>query len=159
MNLPDLRNWKADAKRGPWFSLRHAPSQSVLRFGFWRASRVNSLAECARDARRAEPEFGLDQGDSSTERSRITSLSGFQAELTLATGLGQGTTVGRAVLVATRPGACFAALYSTEVSGRGGLRTALERVTFIADHTLTRVRFRSIEERVRPNLGDDDATR
>ncbi len=147
--LPDARGWRVDVHSGPWFSLSHAATHSQLWFGAWRASRILRIEECAEKAQRELPKvLELESPSATFERTQVSMPAGFEGELSLAQAQRVSETLGRAMLIAARPGACFAAVFLTQSSDSGALRRVLERLTVLADRTLTTARFQQIEERV-----------
>ncbi|GEM_PF-1311294 len=147
--LPDARGWRAEANTGPWFSLSHSATHSQLWFGSWRASRILTIEECASKVRQALPRVPeLESPGATFEKAKVSVPGGFEGELSLAQARRASKTLGRAVLIAARPGACFAAVFLTQSSDSGALLRVLERLTVLADRTLMTARFQRIEQRV-----------
>jgi len=147
--LPDARGWRAEANTGPWFSLSHSASHSQLWFGSWRASRILTIEECASKVRQALPRVReLESPRATFEKAKVSVPGGFEGELSLAQDRRGAATLGRAMLIAARPGACFAAVFVTQSSESGALLRVLERLAVLSDRTLTTARFQRIEQRV-----------
>lgn len=156
MALPDARGWRVEANTGPWFSLSHSATHSQLWFGSWRASRILTIEECAGKVQQVLPRvLELESPRATFERAKVSAPAGFEGELSLAQARRVSKTIGRAMLIAARPGACFAAVFLTQSDESGALRRVLERLTVLADRTLTTARFQQIDQRVsRDNTGN-----
>jgi len=146
VRLPVRAAWRVDDATEPWFLARHAPTGSELRIRTWVAPRQVRAEECQAQARLWRPSIPPIE-DETVVRRRLRAPEAFFGEVVVAVAPGDSALEGHAMAFGASVGRCYAALFTTRVSGPGSEETLGRRLVLIVDGVLGRVRVLGVEDR------------
>lgn len=146
LNLPNKDAWQVSD--GPsWLVVAHAASQSLLALRTWRADRLVRRTDCEAQARLARPSLPVVRDDAVLERRALRAPADFDTELVVGVEPSAPGISGYALVFGASPGRCFAAVFSTAVSGAHAEEEVAARLGLAVDRILSGVRLRSVDER------------
>ena len=146
LNLPDKEAWHLSD--GPsWLVAAHPASKSLLAVRTWRADRLVRRSECEAQARLARPSLPVVRDDAVLERRALRAPADFDTELVVGVEPSAPGLSGYALVFGASPGRCYAALFSTAVSGAHAEEEVAARLGLAVDRILSGIRLRSVDER------------
>ncbi len=146
LSLPAKETWQL--KDGPsWLVAAHPASASLLAVRTWRADRLVRRADCEAQARLARPSLPIVREDALLERRALSAPSGFDTELVVGVEPSAPGIAGYALAIGASVGRCYAAVFSTTVSGAHAELEVAARLGLAVDRILSGVRVRSVDER------------
>jgi hypothetical protein len=122
----------------------------------WRTRRLVTTDECVHDARAKSPLFGDWDEDEVVDRRHFSVPRGFEGELSVAVTRAGDLVVGKARVVESAIGRCYASGFETRARGDGAEQAVAIRLAVITDHVLAEVAVLDIERRVEPLESDGD---
>lgn len=144
--LPSKQTWRIED--GPnWFVAEHTQSSSLLAVRTWRAERLVRRADCESQARLARPTIPIVHEESVVDRRPFASPQGFDSELVVSVEPSARGILGYAIVIGASVGRCYAAVFTTTVSGGVAEQEVAARLGFFVDQVLSRVRLRSVDDR------------
>jgi hypothetical protein len=146
LKLPEKPSWQiAD---GPtWLVLRHAQTSSELALRTWRAERLVRRSDCEAQARLTRASIPVVRDESVIDRRPLTTPADFDTELSVGVEPTAQGLVGYAIAIGASVGRCYAAVFTTRVSGNGADQEVAARLGIAVDRVLNSVRLRSVDER------------
>jgi hypothetical protein len=146
LSVPNKSSWQiAD---GPtWLVLRHAPTSSELALRTWRADRLVRRNDCETQARLARPAIPVVHDESVVDRRPFAKPADFDIELVVGVEPSAQGISGYAIAFGASVGRCYAAVFTTQVSGSGAEQEVATRLGVAVDRILSGVRVRSVDER------------
>lgn len=148
LELPNKDAWRVSD--GPnWLSATHSASASLVAVKTWRAERLVRRTECEAQARLERPSLPIVREEAVLERRALTAPAGFDTQLVVGVEPSARGIRGYALAIGASVGRCYAAVFSTEVSGANGdpEQEVATRLGSAVDRILSRVRVRSVDER------------
>jgi hypothetical protein len=144
--LPSKPSWQiAD---GPtWLVLRHAQTSSELAVRTWRAERLVRRSDCEAQARLARVSIPIVRDESLVDRRPFAAPSDFDTQLAVGVEPTAQGLSGYAIAIGASVGRCYAAVFTTRVSGTGAEQEIAARLGIAVDRILKSVRLRSVDER------------
>lgn len=144
--LPDKDGWQIS--EGPsWWVADHRVSSSRLAFRTWRADRTVRRSECEAQARLARPTLPILHEEAVIDRRTLSAPADFDNELVLGVEPSALGISGYALVIGAGVGRCYAAVFTTSVTGRDAELEVAARLGLVADRVLSDVRVRSVDER------------
>ena len=144
--LPNKESWQI--VEGPsWWTADHAPSASQLALRTWRADRLVRRAECEAQARLSRPAIPALHDEALIERRALSAPPDFDTEIVVGVEPTARGISGYALAVGASVGRCYAAVFTTRVSGKDAEAEVAARLGLVVDRILSRVRVRSVDER------------
>ncbi|HYP75635.1 MAG TPA: hypothetical protein VER12_06770 [Polyangiaceae bacterium] len=146
LSLPDKQSWKI--VEGPsWLVAEQKSSSSQLAIRTWRADRVVRRAECEAQARLSRSAIPLVHEEAVVDRQTITAPADFDNELVVGVEPSALGISGYALVFGASSGRCYAAVFTTMVSGTAAESEVAARLGLVVDGILSHVRVRSVDER------------
>jgi hypothetical protein len=146
LTLPDKQAWRI-AEGPAWLLADHGPSSSQLALRTWRADRVVRRADCEAQARLARPAIPIVHDEAVVDRRPLSAPAGFDGELTVGVEPSALGISGYALVFGSSIGRCYAAIFTTRVSGEDAELRVAARLGLVVDRVLSLVRVRSVDER------------
>jgi hypothetical protein len=146
LTLPDKGNWQI-GEGTSWLVLDHRPSSSQLALRTWRAERVVRRAECEAQARLARRTIPSVREEAVLERRALPAPADFDSELVVGVEPSALGISGYALVFGASVGRCYAAVFTTSVSGKDAELEVAARLGIVVDRILSAVRVRSVDER------------
>ena len=144
--LPDKEHWQIS--EGPtWLVAEHHSSSSQLAVRTWRADRVVRRSECEAQARLGRPTIPIVHDEAVVDRHALAAPSDFDSELVVGVEPSALGLSGYALVIGASVGRCYAAVFTTRVSGKELEREMATRLGLVVDRVLSHVRVRSVDER------------
>jgi hypothetical protein len=113
----------------------------------WRAERLVRRSDCEAQARLARVSIPIVHDESLIDRRPLAVPADFDTELVVGVEpTAQGIT-GYAIAIGASVGRCYAAVFTTRVSGVGAEQEVAARLGIAVDRILNSVRLRSVDER------------
>jgi hypothetical protein len=146
LTLPDKPNWQiAD---GPtWLVAQQPATSSQLSLRTWRAERVVRRSECEAQARLGRSAIPIVHEEAVVERRSLSAPAEFDNELVVGVEPNGRGIFGYAVVFGASVGRCYAAVFTTKVSGKTAELEVAARLGLVVDRVLSHVRVRSVDER------------
>ena len=144
--LPDKPSWQI-AQTPTWLDLEHRPSSSRLSLRTWRAERLVQRGECEAQARLGRPTIPSVRSEAVVERRALSTPAGFDSELVVGVEPSARGLSGYALVFGATVGGCYAAIFTTSVTGNDAELEVAARLGLVVDRILSRVRVRSVDER------------
>lgn len=148
LSLPGKPSWRITD--GPsWLEAEHASSSSKLALRTWRAERLVRWTDCASQARLGRPSIPTVRDEALVDRRAFAAPAGFDSELVVGVepgARGDGVT-GYAVVFGASVGRCYAAVFTTSVTGAAAEQEIASRLGLVVDRIFGSVRIRSVDER------------
>jgi hypothetical protein len=146
LTLPDKQRWQI-AEGPTWLVADHQSSSSQLALRTWRADRLVRRAECEAQARLARPAIPTVREEAVVDRHAFAAPADFDSELVVgvepsARGIG-----GYALVVGASVGRCYAAVFTTQVSGKDAELEVAARLGLVVERILSHVRVLRVDER------------
>ncbi len=146
VRLPVRAAWRVNDDAEPWFLASHPATGSELRLRTWSAPRQVRADECQAQARLWRPSIPpLD--DEAVVRRRLRAPGDFAGEVVVGVAPGESGLEGHALAFGASVGRCYAAVFTTKVSGPGSEEALGRRLVLIVDGVLGRVRVLGVEDR------------
>ena len=146
LRLFDKDGWQI--KDGPsWLVASQPARESELSFRTWRAERLVRRTDCEAQARLARPTLPVVREEAIVERRALSAPAGFDTELIVGVEPSERGIAGYALAIGSTVGGCYAALFTTEVSGPGADQEVAARLRLVADRVFASVRLRRVDER------------
>jgi len=146
LSLPDKASWQLS--EGPsWLVAAQRSSSSELALRTWRADRVVRRAECEAQARLARPAIPIVHDEAIVDRHAISTPADFDNELLVGVEPNPSGISGYALVFGASVGRCYAAVFTTRVSGKDAELEVAARLGAMVDRVLSQVRVRSVDER------------
>ncbi|MEO6603442.1 MAG: hypothetical protein ABIQ16_26400 [Polyangiaceae bacterium] len=146
LSLPSRDTWQLSD--GPtWLVAAHAASSSLLAVRTWRADRLVRRSECEAQARLVRPSVPIVRDDAVLERRALGAPASFDTELVVGVEPTAEGLSGYALAFGAGVGSCFAAVFTTAVSGSLAEQEVATRLGLAVDRILSGVRLRSVDER------------
>lgn len=146
LSLPSKDTWHVSD--GPtWLVAAHPASSSILAVRTWRADRLVRREECEAQARLARPSLPVVRDEAVLERRALRAPSGFDTELVVGVESTSAGLSGYALIIGASVGRCYAAVFTTAVSGPRAEEEVATRLGLAVDRILSSVRLRSVDER------------
>jgi hypothetical protein len=146
VRLPMRATWRVTDDDEPWFLALHAGTGSELRLRTWLAPRQVRPEECQAQARLWRPSIPpID--DEAVVRRRLRAPSDFSGEIVVGVAPGESGLEGHALAFGASVGRCYAAVFTTRVSGPGSEEALGRRLVLIVDGVIGRVRVLGVEDR------------
>jgi len=146
LKLPSKPSWQITD--GPtWLVLRHAQTSSELALRTWRAERLVRRSDCEAQARLVRTSIPVVHDESVIDRRALTTPSDFDTELSVGVEPTAQGLSGYAIAIGASVGRCYAAVFTTRVSGKGAEQEVAARLGIAVDRILSSVRLRSVDER------------
>ena len=146
VRLPVRAAWRIDDDAEPWFLARHPATESELRIRTWSAPRQVRPEECQAQARLWRPSIPPIE-DETVVRRRLRAPDAFFGEVVVAVAPGVSGLEGHALAFGASVGRCYAAVFTTRVTGPGSEEALGRRLVLIVDGVLGRVRVLGVEDR------------
>lgn len=144
--LPDKSSWQIS--EGPsWLVAEQRSSSSQLALRTWRADRLVRRAECEAEARLGRPTIPIVRADAVVDRRALSDPADFDNELIVGVEPNAFGITGYALVFGASVGRCYAAVFTTRVSGKNAEVEVAIRLSLVADRILSHVRVRSVDER------------
>lgn len=144
--LPDKQSWQIS--EGPsWLVAEQRSSSSLLALRTWRADRLVRRAECEAQARLGRPTIPIVRSDAVVERRALSEPTDFDSELIVGVEPSALGIAGYALVFGASVGRCYAAVFTTSVSGKDAEVEVADRLGLVADRILSHVRVRNVDER------------
>jgi hypothetical protein len=146
LKLPSRESWQiAD---GPtWLVLRHGQTSSELAMRTWRAERLVRRSDCEAQARLARMSIPIVHDESLIDRRPFATPAEFDTLLSVGVEPTAQGLSGYAIAIGASVGRCYAAVFTTRVSGKGAEQEVAARLGIAVDRILNSVRLRSVDER------------
>jgi hypothetical protein len=146
LTLPDKARWQI-AEGPTWLVADHGPSSSQLALRTWRADRVVRRAECEAQARLGRPTIPIVHDDAVVDRHALSAPADFDSELVVGVEPSALGIAGYALVIGASVGRCYAALFTTKVSGNDAELEVAARLGLAVDRILNQVRVLRVDER------------
>jgi hypothetical protein len=144
--LPDKPSWQIS--EGPsWLVAEQRSSSSLLALRTWRADRLVRRAECEAQARLGRPTIPIVRSDAVVDRRALSVPTDFDNELIVGVEPSALGIAGYALVFGASVGRCYAAVFTTSVSGKDAEVEVADRLGLVADRILSHVRVRNVDER------------
>jgi len=144
--LPNKASWRLT--EGPsWLVAEHRSSSSQLALRTWRADRVLRRADCEAQARLGRSSIPIVHDEAVVERYALLAPADFDSELVVGVEPSALGLEGYALVIGASVGRCYAAVFTTRVSGQGAEREVAARLGLVVDRVLSHVRVLRVEER------------
>jgi len=144
--LPGGGGWQI-AEGPTWLVADHRSSSSQLALRTWRAERLVRRAECEAQARLARPTIPTVHEDTVVDRHALPAPEDFDTELVVGIEPSAHGIEGYALVMGATVGRCYAAIFTTNVSGKDAEREVALRLGLVVDRILSHIRVRSVDER------------
>ncbi|MEI9937091.1 MAG: hypothetical protein WDO69_07685 [Pseudomonadota bacterium] len=144
--LPNKQDWRI-AEGPTWLVAEHQSSSSQLAVRTWRADRVVRRAECEAQARLGRPTIPIVHDEAVVDRHALSAPSDFDNELVVGVEPSALGISGYALVFGASVGRCYAAVFTTRVSGKNAELEVAARLGLVVDRVLNDVRLRSVDER------------
>ena len=146
LKLPSKPSWQiAD---GPtWLVLRHTQTSSELAVRTWRAERLVRRSDCEAQARLGRASIPIVHDEAVIDRRTLATPSDFDTELSVGVEPTTQGLSGYAIAIGASVGRCYAAVFTTRVSGNGAEQEVAARLGIVVDQIFNSVRLRSVDER------------
>jgi hypothetical protein len=144
--LPDRESWRV-ADGPTWLVAEHVPSSSLLALRAWRADRLVRRAECEAQARLARRTIPIVREEAVVDRRVASAPQGFEVELVAGVEPSARGVSGYVIAIGSSVGRCYAAVFTTVVSGGNAEEEVATRLAGVVDRVLSGVRVRSVDER------------
>jgi hypothetical protein len=146
LELPSKQSWQI--MDGPnWLVLRHTQTSSELAVRTWRAERLVRRSDCEAQARLARVSIPIVHDEALIEQRPIAAPSDFDTQLAVGVEPTVHGLLGYAIAIGASVGRCYAAVFTTNVSGLGAEQEIAARLGIAVDRILNSVRLRSVDER------------
>lgn len=146
LTLPGKASWKIS--EGPsWLVVEQPASSSQLALRTWRADRTVRRAECQAQARLARPSIPNVHDDVIVDRQALSTPAEFDSELLVGVEPDALGISGYVLVFGAGVGRCYAAVFTTRVTGKGAEQEVATRLERVVDRVLSHVRVRSVDER------------
>ncbi|HET7545319.1 MAG TPA: hypothetical protein VFK05_35880 [Polyangiaceae bacterium] len=146
LSLPDKADWQIS--EGPsWLVLSQGASSSQLALRTWRADRLVRRAECEAQARLGRPSIPSPREEAVVDRQTLSVPADFDNELLVAVEPSARGISGYAFVFGASTGRCYAAVFTTSVSGKDAEREVAARLGLVVDRVLSKVRVLSVDAR------------
>lgn len=133
---------------GPtWLVLCHTQTSTELAVRTWRAERLVRRSDCEAQARLARVSIPIERDESLIDRRPFAAPSDFDTELAVGVEPTAQGIFGYAIAIGASVGRCYAAIFTTRVSGEGAEQEVAARLGIAVDRILSSVRLRSVDER------------
>jgi hypothetical protein len=133
---------------GPtWLVAEHTQSSSVLALRTWRADRLVRRSACEAEARLARATIPTVREDALIDRRTFAAPRGFEVELVAGVEPSAHGVSGYVVAIGSSVGRCYAAVFTTVVSGAFADEEVATRLSLVVERILSGVRVRSVDER------------
>ncbi|HYQ03992.1 MAG TPA: hypothetical protein VER96_35205 [Polyangiaceae bacterium] len=144
--LPGKASWQIN--EGPsWLIADERSSSSQLALRTWRAERLVRRADCEAQARLARPSIPVVHEEAIVERESLSAPAEFDNELLVGVEPSPLGISGYALVFGAGVGRCYAAVFTTRVTGKDGEVEVAARLGLVVDRVLSQVRVRSVDER------------
>lgn len=144
--LPGKSAW-ASHEGASWLGLEHAPSASFLALRTWRAERLVRREDCAAAARLSRGSLPVVHEEALIERRPLAAPTGFDTELIVGVEPDGAALSGYALAIGSSVGRCYAAVFTTRVSGPDADQELAARLALIVDQVFGTVRLLDVDER------------
>jgi hypothetical protein len=146
LSLPSKDTWQVSD--GPtWLVAAHPASSSLLALRTWRADRLVRRSECEAQARLVRPSLPIVRDEAVLERRALRAPGDFDTELVVGVEPTAQGLSGYALVFGAGVGSCYAAVFTTAVSGSLAEQEVATRLGLAVDRILSGVRLRSVDER------------
>ena len=146
LHLPDKPAWRITD--GPtWLVAQHAQTSSELALRTWRAERLVRRTDCEAQARLARPAIPVVRDEAVVERRALATPADFDTELVVGVEPSAQGISGYAIAFGASVGRCYAAVFTTHVTGAGAEQEVATRLGSAVDRIFSTVRLRSVDER------------
>ena len=146
LSLPNKDAWQVSD--GPnWLSVAHPASNSLLAMRTWRADRSVRRRDCEAQARLGRASLPLVRDEAVLERRALRAPADFDTELVVGVEPSAPGISGYALAFGASSGRCYAAVFSTTVSGPHAEEEVATRLRLAVDRILSGIRLRSVDER------------
>jgi hypothetical protein len=146
LGLPDKANWRIT--EGPsWLVAEQGSTASQLALRTWRAERLVRRAECEAQARLARGSIPIVHDDAIVERRALEAPAEFDNELLVGVEPSALGISGYALVFGASVGRCYAAIFTTSVTGKDAELEVAVRLGLVVDRILSQVRVRNVDER------------
>ncbi|HYQ28249.1 MAG TPA: hypothetical protein VER04_13560 [Polyangiaceae bacterium] len=144
--LPAKASWQLT--EGPsWLVLEHRPSSSQLALRTWRADRLLRRAECEAQARLGRKAIPIVHEEAVVDRHALLAPADFDNELVVGVEPSALGLEGYALVIGASVGRCYAAVFTTRVSGERAELEVAARLGLVVDRILSHVRVLAVDER------------
>ena len=145
-SLPGKVSWQIS--EGPsWLVAEQRSSSSQLAVRTWRADRLVRRAECEAQARLARPTIPNVRDEAVIDRKPLSAPSDFDNELLVGVEPSALGLNGYVLVFGASSGRCYAAVFTTIVSGKDAEPELAARLGLVVDRILSKVRVLSVDER------------
>jgi hypothetical protein len=144
--LPDKASWQI-AEGPTWLVADHRASSSRLALRTWRADRLVRRAECEAQARLVRPTIPIVHEEAVVDRYQLSAPADFDSQLVLGVEPSALGISGYALVIGAGVGRCYAAVFTTSVSGKDAELEVATRLGLVADRVLSHVRVLRVDER------------
>ena len=146
LSLPDKANWQIN--EGPsWLVAEQRSNSSQLALRTWRAERLVRRAECEAQARLVRGSIPIVHDDAIVERRALPAPADFDNELLVGVEPSALGISGYALVFGASVGRCYAAIFTTSVTGKDAEFAVAARLGLVVDRILSQVRVRNVDER------------
>jgi hypothetical protein len=146
LELPSKSSWQITD--GPtWLLLRHTQTSSELAVRTWRAERLVRRSDCEAQARLARVSIPMVRDEALIDRRASAVPLDFDTQLAVGVEPTVQGISGYAIAIGASVGRCYAAVFTTSVSGKGAEQEVAARLGIAVDRILNSVRLRSVDER------------
>jgi len=146
VGLPDKESWQII--EGPsWLVAEQRSSSSQLALRTWRAERLVRRAECEAQARLARGSIPIVREEAIIERRALPAPTDFDNELLVGVEPSALGISGYALVFGASVGRCYAAIFTTQVTGKDTELAVAARLGAVVDRILSQVRVRNVDER------------
>jgi hypothetical protein len=147
--LPSGREWDVDDASERWLVATHRATDSQLRIRVWPAERLVRPEDCKAQLVLWRPATPL-RFDQELERRSVDAPAPFRTELAVGVKQGRkGALEGYILAFGAAVGRCYAAVFVTRAQGLDSRAVLARRLAVIGDGVIVRLRFFSIDDRVR----------
>ncbi|MEI9952075.1 MAG: hypothetical protein WDO74_24590 [Pseudomonadota bacterium] len=146
LSLPDKASWQI-AEGPSWLVAEHRSSSSQLAIRTWRADRVVRRAECEAQARLGRATIPIVRDEDVIDRHALSAPADFDSELVVGVQPNALGISGYALVIGASVGRCYAAVFTTRVSGKDAELEVAARLGLVVDGILSHVRVRNVDER------------
>jgi hypothetical protein len=146
LSLPDKASWQiSEGRSGLVVEQRSSASQLALRT--WRADRLVRRAECEAQARLWRPTIPNVRDEAVVDREPLSTPTDFDNELVVGVEPSALGISGYALVFGASSGRCYAAVFTTSVSGKDAESEVATRLGRVVDRVLSKVRVLGVDER------------
>ena len=144
--LPDKPGWRI--VEGPsWLLAEHGSTSSELALRTWRADRLVRRGECEAQARLGRATIPIVHDEAVVDRRAFAVPADFDNELVVGVEPSARGLSGYALVIGASVGRCYAAVFTTSVSGKQAEPDLAARLGLVVDRILSHVRVLRVDER------------